>query len=79
MPYRLVHFLIKNKCYSQFVTNAVNYVKHWDINIIEYCTMLKMSTAISVAFTWTHTDEAYHYWQKLYYKYEQETERSKVS
>lgn len=69
MPYKLIHFLIKEKCYSQFISNMIDYVTKWDIHPIHMVRFLQSENAISHAFTWRHTKENFSYWENIQRKY----------
>lgn len=69
MPYKLTHFLIKEKCYSQFISNTINYVIKWSIHPTHMVRFLQSENAISHSFTWHHTVENFLYWENIQRKY----------
>lgn len=68
MPYRLLSFLIKHKCLTNYVNNILKYPNSRSYNIIRL--LVKTEYAISLLFFWAKTPEGYEYWNNvntLYY------------
>lgn len=70
MPYNLTHFLIENKCYSNFVNNVIDYTSKWNINKQHVLFNLKTIIAFYKIFRWRDTPEGHEYWSNLCKKYE---------
>lgn len=79
MPYKLTHFLIKNKSYTQFINNVIDFALDWSIRKEHLLNNLKTINPFCKAFRWVDTPERHAHWRNLCIKYEQETRDCKMA
>ena len=62
-------FLIKNNCYSEFITNLLEQ-NNETFNecldrILKYTYYLRERELVNYAFTWNHTEQKFWFWNNL--------------
>lgn len=65
MPYELTHFLLENKCYSQFIANMLDFQKKWNFTKEQTVSCFKCKAPMAYAFHWRDTPEGFWYWDHL--------------
>lgn len=65
MPYNLTHFLLKEKCYSQFVNNTVDHANKWKIKPCVVISTIKQTNVCMDSFIWHETEENWVFWSNI--------------